>query len=120
MNTTRLFTVTPQDLNREARVIEAEARLDESDIRLTWDLLAILEPQLKLLLEDAQAIRDDCESESFCANRHWYLELRPCLLKLVGWDRPGFHPILSTRQAYDLAYGKLYEPLPACRNCACL
>ena len=67
--------------------------------------------------------------ESCCANELWHGSLDPetgewkkgfrqRLEELVGWKREP-HPILGTREAYEVAYQTLYRALPDCRNCPC-
>jgi hypothetical protein len=87
--------------------------------RLSWKELTVLEPRLLALYKEAKAIRDDRSKSSFCANRVWYLgHLRESVSELVGSDAK--HPRLSTSEAYDIAYHKIYNALPYCRNCACI
>jgi hypothetical protein len=86
---------------------------------LTWDRLVELEPKLGVILSQIPG-SDDRKAARFCANRLWHLKLKPQVVALVGWLRPQRHPILSTQQAYDLAYHKLDSALPRCRNCSCL
>lgn len=114
------FSPTVKDFERWNVLDQAERRLEASTVPITWALLVLLEPGLGTLLTDVQAIKDDHVSESFCANRHWYRHFKPRLLKLVGYERPDVHPILSSPVAYEIAYDQLLDPLPPCRNCACL
>ena len=93
--------------------------------RLTWEQLVKLEPELGRLLERAKATKS--RGKHFCANARWYgfgqwrfAGLKPRLLWLVGWQRPDKHPVLSSTEAYDLAYETVYEALPNCRDCWCL
>jgi hypothetical protein len=85
---------------------------------LTWNELARLEPRLSGLLDKAKAVK--AKGRNFCANDVWYRRFKPRLLWLVGWDRPDNHPVLSSMQAFDLAYETIYEVLPNCRQCTCL
>lgn len=92
--------------------------------RLTFDELAKLEPRLKTLEDDISAIKDDGESESFCANNRWYgyfghRNMKATLVQLVGWEARGKHGELRTMDAYSTAYEHLYELLPDCRDCGC-
>jgi hypothetical protein len=95
------------------------------DQSLTWNTLVELEPRLPQLYHRAKAIKDHRRTKSFCANQVWYGtaysgSLKDRLCVLVGWERLGSgDPRLKTSEAYDLAYDKLYDVLPACRNCAC-
>src|SRR5262245_44621745 len=93
--------------------------------RLTWEQLVRLEPQLLDLLRRARAT--PARGKHFCANARWYgygqwrfAGLKPHLLRLVGWQRPDKHPVLSSPEAYDLAYETVYEALPNCKDCWCL
>ena len=93
--------------------------------KITWSLLCDLEPRLIHLLAKVREIEDDKRKPSFCANSIWYGEygqegIKPRLVQLVGWQAMGSDPRLKTTQAYDLAYEKLYNLLPPCRNCNCL
>jgi hypothetical protein len=87
----------------------------------TWAELVKAEPKLGELLAEAQAVKDDGRTPSFCANRIWYAPggFKDRLCRLVGWDRKG-HPVLGTMQAYDVAYETIYDALPDCRDCWCL
>jgi hypothetical protein len=90
---------------------------------LTWEQLTELEPRLLTLYERARAIKDNRRKPSFCANRTWgeWGGLREQLSDLVGWavKRWGGDPRLATSRAYDIAYRKVYDALPDCRNCVC-
>lgn len=81
--------------------------------------LATIEPRLAELLKEARAVKDP-GGRSFCANHVWYKRggFKDRLIKLVGWYAND--PRLKTSEAYDVAYRKIYDVLPACRNCNCL
>jgi hypothetical protein len=75
-------------------------------------------------LAAARRVKD--HGETFCANAVWfgydghpvYFEWR--LNQLVGLERPGkHHSMLSTSEAYDLAFQAIYGALPDCRECGC-
>ena len=85
--------------------------------KVTWHDLVKAEPALGELLAEAQAVKDN-GGTSFCANSIWYNRFKQRLLPLVGWDRRG-HPVLGGMAAYDLAYHKIYDALPDCRDCLC-
>ena len=87
---------------------------------ITWDKLVDAEPRLDLLLHEIEQIEDDRENPSFCANLIWYREYKHQFVKLVGKYAEGNDPILYSHIAYELAYKKLYDSLPDCRNCGCL
>lgn len=97
-----------------------------SEYEATWNELCELEPRLLHLYDEARVIRDE-GGPSFCANavwygRHGYEGLKPKLCELVGFHREGdgSDPRLATARAYDLAYHKVYDALPDCRDCACI
>lgn len=112
---------------------------------LTFLQLCIHEPDLEVLLREAQALPR--VQADFCANDIWYARFRPRLEQLVGWDRGESswtdedqakpkksrifsaeelaalplppverHPILSSSEAYDVAYNTIYDALPACQH----
>lgn len=87
--------------------------------KVTWKQLVAAEPRLALLLEEAKAV--DGSGKHFCANRVWHERdgLKWRMSDLVGWDRKG-DPLLGTSEAYDVAYRKIYDALPDCRDCWCL
>ncbi len=108
---------------------------------LSWERLVELEPELAKLEREVQAYRKldrlqrqilalpvDLPLEAFrwaattCANAIWYgyggyPGIKPRLLGLVGWHAR--NPALRSSAAYDLAYRRLYDGLPGCRNCPC-
>lgn len=108
---------------------------------LSWERLVELEPELAKLEREVQAYRKldrlqrqilalpvDLPLEAFrwaattCANAIWYgyggyPGIKPRLLGLVGWHAR--NPALRSSAAYDLAYRRLYDDLPGCRNCSC-
>ena len=99
--------------------------------KLTWEILVQNEPGLKVLLADAELIQDDLTTVNFCANAAWYgysghPGLKPRLLRLVGWrridldDQSDEEQLIRSQQAYSLAYHRIYDVLPNCRNCGCL
>lgn len=92
--------------------------------RPTWGHLVRAAPRLKALLEEARQVRSH-DSPTFCANNVWfgYFEHRgfkPRLHHLVGWavaDRRGASHLLASSEAYEVAYQKIYQALPDCRDC---
>jgi hypothetical protein len=85
---------------------------------LTFQKLAAMEPGLDRLLAKALAYHNNTPRQ-FCANAVWYgyghqPGLKRQLERLVGWDRPGKHPVLSSPEAYELGYETVYEALPPC------
>lgn len=84
---------------------------------LTWEDAVALEPSLADLFAEATQTEDD--GEYFCANMVWYRTMKPRLCDLVGWGRKRGPYSLTTSDAYDLAYDKIYDQLPNCRGCWC-
>ncbi len=94
---------------------EAEDALPEA--RLTWSVLVEHEPRLKHLERTVRKVKDE-GGESFCANEWWYERgLKDQLVLLAGWSAR--NPRLRSEAAYDLAYDRLYDLLPDCRDCSC-
>lgn len=91
--------------------------------RVTWEELVRLEPALESLRSKASAVRDT-GGRSFCANRVWFgsadrVALKAQLDELVGWGVRWGDAVLRSKAAYDVAYDRIYNELPACRNCMC-
>lgn len=94
--------------------------------RVTWKELCELEPRLLNLYSEVSSIKDE-GGEFFCANAVWYGRgdvdgFKHRLVELVGFRRrhDGSDPRLGTSLAYDIAYHKIYDALPDCRDCACV
>ena len=85
---------------------------------MTWAEIIKIEPALESLYDEAKAVRDEGSGDSFCANLIWYEQFKPRLVRLAGWDARKSE--LRSTEAYDLAYRKIYDPIPACRGCGCL
>jgi hypothetical protein len=90
---------------------------------ITFADLVALEPRLDDLMHEAR-MHHATMDETFCCSAAWYgfggyPGIKPRLVKLVGYERPGSHPILKTEQAYDVAYSAISEALPDCQDCAC-
>ena len=86
------------------------------------DLFA-LEPRLRELEREVDAVRDDGRASWFCSNFLW-LPLNTRLRLVLGVARirqPGDeqHPELYESGAYELVFGYLSRRLPPCRNCGC-
>jgi hypothetical protein len=98
-------------------------RVITSDASLTWDDLVRIEPLLARLYRNIRAIKDDKHEPAFCANAAWYghggrpINFKEQMQHLVGWHAQD--PRLRAQQANRLAYVKLYDALPNCRNCNC-
>jgi hypothetical protein len=98
-------------------------------MKLAWEKLIKMEPDLDQVLKQAEAVKDDKSKPSFCASWVWYgydekwpgpRGFKGKISHLVGWDsRNDFHRILGSSEAYDLTYEKIYATLPNCRNCFC-
>ncbi len=86
----------------------------------TWGELVRLEPRLRVLQRDVKAV--DGSDPHFCANRVWYARggFKERLCCLVGWEAERDDPVLRSSEAYDVAYDRLYNLLPPCRDCWCL
>jgi len=110
---------TKEVLDHCLQVAEAERQFAIIAPRISWGMLAGLEPKLADLLQDARAADSHRATESFCRESYWYLELKPVLVQIVGYCRPDYHPILGTSAAYELAYDTILKALPDCRNCSC-
>jgi hypothetical protein len=86
--------------------------------KLTWCELVKREPELRTLFEKAKAVDDS--DPHFCANRVWYRHFKPVLCDLVGWDARVQDGVVNSSEAYDIAYRKIYQALPDCKDCACI
>ena len=94
--------------------------------RVTWRQLVAAEPALALLAREAVGLtRATDDAPRRCANAMWYgyngyPGLKPRLCTLVGWyARQASHPVLTSSEAYDVAYHHIYALLPSCRDCFC-
>lgn len=81
-----------------------------------WDAIIQMEPLLGELQQRAHNVEDK-GGDHFCANTIWYSEFKPTLTSLAGFEAKDRR--LRSMPIYDLAYSKVYNELPACRNCAC-
>jgi hypothetical protein len=93
---------------------------------VSWEDIVAAEPRFEQLLRYATWVIDP-GGPYFCANEIWFNLFKPHVVKLVGWGREwqmdaikNAGDILGESQAYDLAYEKIYDTLPGCRNCGCL
>lgn len=82
--------------------------------QLTFRELAEIEPELQDLLEQALSVSD--RNPKYCADTVWYHELKPQLVRLVGFAAKNPNKRLHTSYAYDLAYETIYDALPSCRH----
>ncbi|WP_163337924.1 hypothetical protein [Desulfopila sp. IMCC35008] len=79
-----------------------------------------LEPRLKQLEDDIQAV--DSDVPNFCANHLWYRTLdgpnfKARMGQLVGWFSD--NPALQSHDTYSTVYHYLYKQLPHCKDCGC-
>lgn len=86
------------------------------------DLFA-LEPRLRELEGEVDALRDDGKSGWFCSNFLW-LPVNTRLRLLLGVARiprpeDEAHPELYDSRIYELVFEYLSRRLPACRACGC-
>lgn len=81
-----------------------------------WNAIIEIEPMLGELQQRARDVKDEGGSH-FCANTVWYSEFKPTLVSLAGFEAKNRR--LRSMPIYDLAYSKVYNELPACRNCTC-
>lgn len=91
-----------------------------------WEDLVRIEPRLGEMLKEIQSIKDDGTAPSFCANAQWYRSpgegedsFKDRLVAMAGWHAQSSDPEIRSDLAYNVAYEKLYEALPNCRNCGC-
>ena len=87
----------------------------------TFVEIAELEPRLHLLRDEAREYQR-CKGEVFCATTAWYgwygiPGIEPRLRRLVGEQRPGYHRLLVSSAALDVACDTTLDELPPCRNC---
>jgi hypothetical protein len=97
----------------------------EKHVIVTWHNLIKIEPRLKQLYSEVQAIKDDHTTRAFCANDVWYgyngnPGFKEPMSRLVGFNAASTDPRIRTMKAYNTAYDKLYQALPDCRNCCCM
>jgi|SRR5215831_2209207 len=86
--------------------------------RTLWARMKKLAPELLRLELRAQETGDP-GGKSFCAQLTFMDRFKPRVSELVGWRRKD-EDLLSTSQAYDLAYEAISDGLPPCRYCACV
>jgi hypothetical protein len=85
---------------------------------ITWEEITQIEPALITLFNKCCEVKDP-GSGSFCANELWYRPggFKEQLCSLVGWNALKLDDRLCSSQAYEIAYEKCYNALPACREC---
>ena len=87
----------------------------------TWTKMCHVEQDLLGLYIDAMNRTRDEESKNkrcVCANHIWYQDFKPRLRLLVGWEAR--NPLLWSSECYDVAYQKIYDAMPECRECGCI
>ena len=85
---------------------------------LTFDEICRIEPELRTLARLARGEHKRARgSEFYCANAVWYQDLKPVLVRLVGWHARSRE--LRSSAIYDLACDTIYRLLPNCRKCGC-
>lgn len=77
-------------------------------MEITWESLCEREPRLIDLLKEAQRLRRNRPLKYYPGDT-WYHNLKPKMSDLVGYGSTD--EVLSTSQAYDLVYQKLYHAL---------
>jgi len=83
----------------------------------TFEELCEREPALKSLYDRAKRYEGVTFSRSYCVDEIWYREFKPLVFSLVGWSRKGDDELLSSSEAYDVAYRTIYDALPSpCRS----
>lgn len=85
-------------------------------MRITWERLIYLEPELEWLKK--QALNQDSTKDDYDKDHIWYRIFKRRLLQLVGFMRDSLTviPELETSQAYEVAYHKIYNSLPEKRR----
>jgi hypothetical protein len=88
---------------------------------ITWEELCALEPQLTALSDHALNAK---RGRNYCKYDGWYgfsarSSLKQELCAPVEWHRAGTDiPVLSTPEAYRIAYFAVFNALPPCACCA--
>ncbi|MFM8272664.1 MAG: hypothetical protein ACKODX_10065 [Gemmata sp.] len=81
-------------------------RVYEKMYGVTWKELAAAEPQLNHLLEQAADAGDGCRN--LCEVDRRFNPFKNIIHQLVGFcGKHRGHPLLGTREAYDVVYWKL-------------
>jgi hypothetical protein len=73
-----------------------------------WKDLVDVDPQLEQLRYRAECFRKKVRRAQ-ARDRFWYETLKPQVERRVGWFRYDSHPLLSTQEAYDVAYAKISD-----------
>jgi hypothetical protein len=100
------LTIIPHNLERLPKLLQADQKLAESGITVTWELLRLIEPRFEVLLTYRDSALSYPRSDD---SAQWWISF----YELVGYGRPDLHPILCTQQAYDVAYESLVASQPA-------
>lgn len=75
--------------------------------RLTFVELVTLEPRLGILLAEIRDRRRRSRLRGWQRLHVWSREFKPRMSSLVGWYRDEAHLVLSTSEAYEVAYDAL-------------
>lgn len=86
---------------------------------LDWEELAAIEPGLVALHDEVRRLKDP-GGPCFCVETLWHRRYKARLAWLVGFRTHNDDPRLRTMAAYDVAFEKIYNAMPACRGCACM
>jgi len=89
--------------------------------RMTWEEIIKHEPLLERMYQ--QAVKHGergVQSEEDCPNAVWYGQhgMKAMLCRLVGYGAA--NPAVSSHDAYDVAYDKIYWALADCSENCCL
>ena len=84
------------------------------DDDITWQEIIEIEPRIKELYEIAKNENRPDLPDDYCANAIFYRQLKPEIVELVGWGARKEE--LRTSRAYDEAYEKILDALPACQH----
>lgn len=79
---------------------------DQPTVQVDWPTLVDREPQLRLLRARASGFRQKVRKYQ-ARDRFFYETLKPKLEQTVGWYRRGGDPLLTSTEAYEVAYDEL-------------
>lgn len=72
---------------------------------IIWEQFTAREPELARLRGEIERV--EAVDSTFCANRIWYERLKP-RMKFVGDMASSNDPVITSSEAYHLAYQTLY------------
>jgi len=84
------------------------------DNKITWEDIIEIEPRLKELYQIAKNEDRPDLPANYCANEIFHKQLKPKITRLAGWGAR--NPELRSCRAYDVAYHKIVDALPACQH----